>query len=210
MHARTAISSSDRGKTVSIRGDVLLVDGAVRLVSWSTAKHDDINNGTITSVEECVKGKVLYECNDGTTRFFENPMKRLPRYACPNAHATFNNESDKGRIVEIKGDKMKVDGIAWTVCWGDTKDPESYAKHADCAGKIETVEPRFKGKVKLNNGLDFENPAGTCMLVRMPSTIQCNTEQRTHSTATQCNVAQCKYGPAHVHRLFLLYQRSVQ
>ena len=35
------------------------------------------------------------------------------------------------------------------------------AKHADCMGKIVAVDPKFKGKVKLDNGNEFQNPRST-------------------------------------------------
>ena len=67
---------------------------------------------------------------------------------------TIISKADEGKTVEIKDGKLMVDGVARTVQWGRAK------KHADCAGKIRSVEPKFMGKVKLDDcETFFENPA---------------------------------------------------
>ena len=50
-------SKRDEGKTVTITGDKILVDGEARMANWGYAKHHDLT-GTIKSVDEKKKGKV--------------------------------------------------------------------------------------------------------------------------------------------------------
>jgi hypothetical protein len=59
---------------------------------------------------------------------------------------------DVGKVVEIKSGAVTVDGIKRHVDWGESA-------HPDCCGKIESVETRVKGHVKLEDGSFFENCA---------------------------------------------------
>ena len=66
-----AFSSTDVGKTVSIDGDMVTVDGQVRRIKpWGDTKHHDVT-GKIKGVVAKVKGKVRLEDGDE----FENPIK---------------------------------------------------------------------------------------------------------------------------------------
>ena len=56
----TAFTRTDVGKEVSIKRDVLHIDGEPRYVSWKDARHQDCS-GKIKSVEEIFKGKVQLE-----------------------------------------------------------------------------------------------------------------------------------------------------
>ena len=75
------------------------------------------------------------------------------------------SSADRNKTVEIKDDEVKVDGVVRTVQWGD-------AKHADCTGKILSVDTKLKGKVKLVDGSEFENPAGGGELGQHPKELQ--------------------------------------
>ena len=57
-----------------------------------------------------------------------------------------------GKTVEVVAGEVTVNGVARPLDWGD-------AKHSDCKGKIVSVDPAFKGKVKLDDGTEFEIPA---------------------------------------------------
>jgi hypothetical protein len=59
---------------------------------------------------------------------------------------------DVGKVVEIKDGAVTVDGIKRHVDWGESA-------HPDCRGKIQSVETRVKGPVKLGDGSVFENCA---------------------------------------------------
>ena len=60
--------------------------------------------------------------------------------------------SDIGKTIEIKQGKVKVDGIDRIVQdWGGTQP-------TDCKGKIQSIDTSLKGKVRLDNGFEFENP----------------------------------------------------
>jgi hypothetical protein len=59
---------------------------------------------------------------------------------------------DVGKAVEIKNGAVTVDGITRHVDWGESA-------HPDCRGKIESVETRVKGHVRLDDGSVFENCA---------------------------------------------------
>ena len=103
---------------------------------------------------------------------------------------------------------MRVDGIVRTVWWGD-------AGHADCTGKIVSVEPMFKGKVKLDNDLEFENPA-ECNNINNNTQYFCKTATKYLMQHTPMQKIQCNTTPPqqHMHahiqarRLLLLYQVS--
>jgi hypothetical protein len=64
---------------------------------------------------------------------------------------TFTN-ADVGKEVRIKGDYVEIGGQERTVIWRD-------AKHHDCSGTIKSVEEKYKGKVQLEDGQEFENGA---------------------------------------------------
>ena len=59
---------------------------------------------------------------------------------------------DVGKVVKITSGAVTVDGIKRHVDWGESA-------HPDCSGKIESVETRVKGHVKLEDGSFFENCA---------------------------------------------------
>ena len=59
--------------------------------------------------------------------------------------------ADVGKTVKITGDTVNVANIERSARWGD-------AKHADCCGKIKSVEGKVNGKVVLENEQEFENP----------------------------------------------------
>ena len=71
---RAVFTAADVGKTVSIRGDVVHVEGELELreVAWGTARHEDCT-GKIRSVEPCVMGKVQLEGGPE----FENPRRSM-------------------------------------------------------------------------------------------------------------------------------------
>ena len=60
------------------------------------------------------------------------------------------SSTDVGKFLYIEDDEVFVDGVARTVNWGD-------AKHHDLQGTIKSVEEKFKGKVELEDGQEFEN-----------------------------------------------------
>ena len=62
--------------------------------------------------------------------------------------------SDVGKEVSIEGDAVKIDGELRYIEWSD-------AKHHNCSGKIKSVEEKYKGRVHLEDGQEFENPADT-------------------------------------------------
>ena len=68
-----AIKNSDVGKTATIKGNRLYINGRKRPVLWRGAAHKDCT-GTITSAEEKLKGKVAIE---GPVGSFENPQSTL-------------------------------------------------------------------------------------------------------------------------------------
>ena len=59
-------------------------------------------------------------------------------------------KSDVGKEVTIEGDAVNIGSMRRDVRWG-------VAKHHDCTGTIKSVEETFKGKVKLEDGQEFEN-----------------------------------------------------
>ena len=61
----------------------------------------------------------------------------------------FANE-DIGKEMSIEGDAVTISGKPRNVKWTD-------AEHHDCSGKIKSVEEENKGKVRLENGQEFEN-----------------------------------------------------
>ena len=65
--------------------------------------------------------------------------------------AAFSN-ADVGKSVSITGDKVLVDGMVRNVNWGDTQ-------HRSMDGWIKSVDPKYKGKVELEDGQEFENGA---------------------------------------------------
>ena len=71
--------------------------------------------------------------------------------------STVFSKSDKGKTVRIRDDSVNVDGLPRDAYWGG-------AEHADCAGKILSVDPKFKGKVRklmVAKSCIFENPRTT-------------------------------------------------
>ena len=71
--ADTPFVVSDVGKTMTITGEDVLVDGVNRDVNWRTAKHPEHLTGTIKSVEEIYKGKVVLEGGEE----FENGATKI-------------------------------------------------------------------------------------------------------------------------------------
>ena len=128
-------TDADVGKNVRIEGGIVQIDGVLRKVIWGDAKHTECT-GKIKSVEEKWKGKVQLE--DGQE--FEN-----------SAELGFTT-ADVGKNVRIEGGIVQIDGVLRKVIWGD-------AKHAECTGKIKSVEEKWKGKVQLEDGQEFENSA---------------------------------------------------
>ena len=67
------------------------------------------------------------------------------------------SHTDVGKTVEIRGGNVTVNGVGRFVKWGD-------AKHADCKGKIGSVDEALHGAVNLlagaagEKGAWFENP----------------------------------------------------
>ena len=73
--------------------------------------------------------------------------------ACPISALS---QADVSKQVEIKNGTLSVNGINRAVKW---RKEWRKARHEDSKGKIVSVETRFKGKVTLDNGKVFENPA---------------------------------------------------
>ena len=67
-------------------------------------------------------------------------------YALPTAITN----ADVGKNVSIGGDALNISGKPRDVTWTD-------AKHHDCSGKIKSAEEKYKGKVQLEDGQEFEN-----------------------------------------------------
>jgi len=65
----------------------------------------------------------------------------------------FNNESDVGKVVEIDGDSLKIQGVLQNdISWTSFPNPENdEAAHANCTGKIVSVEAGDRGTVTLDN-----------------------------------------------------------
>ena len=61
-------------------------------------------------------------------------------------------DADVGKDLTITGDHVKIDGQLYLAYWGDNQ-------HDDCTGKIRSVEEKWKGKVRLEDGKEIENPA---------------------------------------------------
>ena len=80
-------------------------------------------------------------------------MLRFDRHElfAPEASAAFSKD-DIGKVVSIRGDKVKVDGRERLVLW-------DYTEHHDCEGKILSVEEKLKGAIQVENGIVFENPS---------------------------------------------------
>ena len=57
-----------------------------------------------------------------------------------------------GKDVKIRGNKLWLDQVVQSVTW-------DAAKHAECEGKIISVEERLNGRIQLENGTEFENPS---------------------------------------------------
>ena len=89
------------------------------------------------------------------------------------------SRADIGKKVSIKGSTVMIDVQkagkvmieARTVIWAD-------AKHRDCIGKIQTVEEKPKGTVRLQGGLEIENPklslTSTDVTIDYTSKASCN------------------------------------
>ena len=89
------------------------------------------------------------------------------------------SRADVGKKVSIKGSTVMIDVQkagkvmieARTVIWAD-------AKHRDCIGKIQTVEEKPKGTVRLQGGLEIENPkislTSTDVTIDYTSKASCN------------------------------------
>ena len=70
----------------------------------------------------------------------------------PTGKAAFST-ADIGKMVTIQGDQIKVNDRMRFVDW-------SQAAHSNCSGKIETVEDKVLGLVRLESGDEFQNPGG--------------------------------------------------
>ena len=79
-----------------------------------------------------------------------NKIKELPLQVF--SKPAFTN-ADIGKEVSIEGDSVKIGGKPRDVKWID-------AKHSDCSGKITSVEEKYKGRVRLEDGQEFENGSG--------------------------------------------------
>ena len=73
-------------------------------------------------------------------------------------HAAITN-ADVGKDVRIKGDALTIDGEPRGITWAD-------AKHRDCSGKIKRVDEKYKGKVQLEDGQEFENGAPVPLILQ--------------------------------------------
>ena len=62
------------------------------------------------------------------------------------------SSTDVGKTVRITGNNVLVDGNFRKVNWGE-------ATHHDLTGKVKSVDPKYKGKVELEDDQEFENPA---------------------------------------------------
>ena len=74
------------------------------------------------------------------------------------SHAAISS-ADVGKKVSIKGDALKISGEPRGVTWTD-------AKHHDLSGKIKRVEEKYKGKVQLEDGEEFENGAPVPLILQ--------------------------------------------
>ena len=63
-------------------------------------------------------------------------------------------KADVGKSVQIVQGEVSLDGVKRTVEWHNGK----YGKYADGPAKIESVVKAPKGRVKLSNEHEFENP----------------------------------------------------
>ena len=72
--------------------------------------------------------------------------------ATPTGKPAFST-ADIGKMATLKGDHIEVDDKKRFVDW-------SQAAHFDCSGKIESVEDKVLGSVRLESGEGFQNPGG--------------------------------------------------
>ena len=90
----------------------------------------------------------------GTHHFFHAYTCRcdcmdLHGFAQRGCSAAFSN-ADVGHKVKITGSKVHVNSKIMNINWGE-------AKHSSMVGTIKSVDPRYKGKVELEDGQVFEN-----------------------------------------------------
>ena len=109
-----------------------------------------------------VKVKVRVKANGKHVTSTKDSLDALNKWrilppAIPRVVEAAFTAADVGRTASIKGDAVKVEGVARAVTWGD-------AKHHDCSGKIKSIEELPGGKVKLEDGHEFEN--GTAGVAR--------------------------------------------
>ena len=95
---QTAFSNTDVGKTVSIAGDDVIVDGRVRKVKWHDVKHHNLN-GKIKSVNPTYKGKV--ELEDGQE--IENPARTPVRNLLTVRRQTRAQRCARGSMSSVGG-----------------------------------------------------------------------------------------------------------
>ena len=106
-----------------------------------------------------VEGHYLAACTEpplaGTISI---EVKDIHTKVVDKSSAAFSEE-DVSKTVEIKQGAVKVNGIERSIQWGETNP-------ADCDGTIVSVEAKAKGKVKLENGHEFENPVESKTLTK--------------------------------------------
>ena len=78
-----------------------------------------------------------------------NFRRMAPVAVFEEEHAAFSN-ADVGKMVCITGHDVRIDGNVRKVNWHD-------ARYHDVKGTIKSVETRYRGKVELEDGQEFEN-----------------------------------------------------
>ena len=100
-----ALSDADVGRTVTIEGDWLAVDGEARAVMWGDAAHQDCR-GKILQVEPRLKGDVLLESG----LVFENPGVGATRQASGGAEQRSSSAYALRNVLETIGKKQPSPG----------------------------------------------------------------------------------------------------
>ena len=96
-----AILREDEGKRISIRGDVLEVDGKQRAVHWDGARHHDLSGVIAAKVQERFKGAVKLQRAPGQGRkdvTFQNPRPAQRRDDDRYAHMPGPREFGQGTM----------------------------------------------------------------------------------------------------------------
>ena len=75
--------------------------------------------------------------------------------------------ADVGKEVSIQGDAVTIRGKPRHINWTD-------AKHHDCLGMIKSVDQRYKGKVQLEDGQEFENVGHELQILHEVRTCACS------------------------------------